>query len=195
MRTCCCDILPCVSSKLVVLPIVLFCNNKLNWLFVCRLSAFTSFWGLLTILPIYTSAGDQLEWDRYTLKNVIASGTDTQFRLWATVIFAYMFAAYFCQLLYAEYGMFSSNRLKYLVQADPDSPQGDPDTPPQKYFTIMVERIPSQLRSAVELHKFFENLFPGEVYTVEIALDLTELNRVDAERKAVGFQRADVCVK
>jgi hypothetical protein len=55
--------------------------------------------------------------------------------------------------------------------------------------------FPSQLRSAVELHKFFENLFPGEVYTVEIALDLTELNRVDAERKAVGFQRADVCVK
>ena len=34
------------------------------------------------------------------------------------------------------------------MQANPDSPQGDPDTPPQKYFTIMVENIPGHLRSA-----------------------------------------------
>ena len=46
-------------------------------------------------------------------------------------------------------------------QANPDSPQGDPDTPPQKYFTIMVERIPGHLRSAAALYKFFEKLFPG----------------------------------
>jgi hypothetical protein len=50
----------------------------------------------------------------------------------------------------------------------------------------MIERIPTHLRSAVALHKYFENIFPGEVYTVEIALDLTELNKVDAERKVVS---------
>ena len=96
------------------------------------------------------------------------------------------------QLLYAEYNNFSVRRLQYLVQvrhwlapipifdwtiltfdsrpfsfwlvqANPDSPQGDPDTPPQKYFTIMVENIPGHLRSAAALYKFFEKLFPGEV--------------------------------
>ena len=49
-------------------------------------------------------------------------------------------------------------------QANPDSPQGDPDTPPQKYFTIMVERIPGHLRSAAALYKFFEKLFPGKCF-------------------------------
>ena len=72
----------------------------------------------------------------------------------------------------------------------------------------MVERIPSHLRSAVALHKFFETLFPGmcctvwtlcklfpleylthllgEVYDVEIALDLAELDTLNNQRKAVG---------
>ena len=49
-------------------------------------------------------------------------------------------------------------------KANPDSPQGDPDTPPQKYFTIMVERIPGHLRSAAALYKFFEKLFPGKCF-------------------------------
>ena len=61
----------------------------------------------------------------------------------------------------------------------------DPDTPQQKYFTIMVERIPAHLRSQAALQKFFSNLFPGEVYTVEIALDLKELNRLSRERQNV----------
>ena len=56
----------------------------------------------------------------------------------------------------------------HVPQANPDSPQGDPDTPPQKYFTIMVERIPGHLRSAAALYKFFEKLFPGKFLSVSL---------------------------
>lgn len=69
-----------------------------------------------------------------------------KYRLWAAAIFSYVFAAYFCQLLYAEYNNFSIRRLQYLVQADPDSALADPDTPPQTYYTVMVERIPPHLK-------------------------------------------------
>ena len=106
-----------------------------------------------------------------------------KYRLWVSAIFGYIFAAYFCQLLYAEYNNFSVRRLQYLVQADPDSSNLDPDTPPQKYFTVMIERIPAHLRSSDALYQFFDKLFPNDVYTVEIALDLTDLDAKNAKRK------------
>lgn len=67
-------------------------------------------------------------------------------RLWVSAFFGYIFAAYFCQLLYLEYNNFSVRRLQYLVQADLDGENLDPDTPPQTYFTVMLENIPSNLR-------------------------------------------------
>jgi hypothetical protein len=44
---------------------------------------------------------------------------------------------------------------------------------------------PGHLRSAAALYKFFEKLFPGEVFNVEIALDLSELNALCAQRQGV----------
>jgi hypothetical protein len=100
--------------------------------------------------------------ERYAISNLLAGEPSMKYRLWISAIFSYIFAAYFCQLLYAEYNNFSVRRLQYLVQADPSSQQNsDPDTPPQKYFTVMVERIPAHLRSAALLKNFFEKLFPG----------------------------------
>lgn len=143
------------------------------------------FWGILVLVPLYSTAASETDWAKYTLANVSKGDTESQYRLWFAAIFCYMCSAYFCQLLHAEYNNFSVRRLQFLVQADPDSPMGDPDTPQQKYFTIMVERIPSHLRSAAALHKFFDNLFPGEVYNVEVALDLKELDNLNSTRKAV----------
>jgi hypothetical protein len=62
----------------------------------------------------------------------------------------------------------------------------DPDTPQQKYYTVMIERIPPHLRSASALYQFFHNLFPDEVYAVEISLDLTNLNALCQKRLKVG---------
>ena len=150
-----------------------------------KLSLFMCFWGILVLVPLYSTAATQSEWNKYTLNNVEIADPQQQFRYWFAAIFSYMFSAYFCQLLHAEYNNFSVRRLQFLVQADPDSPMGDPDTPQQKYFTIMIERIPSHLRSAAALHKFFDNLFPNEVYNVEVALDLTELDHLSYCRKLI----------
>ena len=152
---------------------------------IYRLATFMCFWGLLILIPVYSTAASENEWSKFTLTNVAAASGDDRYRLWFAAIFGYLFSAYFCQLLYAEFNSFSILRLQYFVQVDPDSPLTDPDTPPQKYFTIMVERIPSNLRSKASLEKFFDNLFPGEVYNVEVALDLTELNNLSNQRKSL----------
>ena len=174
-------------SELDVLRMVgLDAYMLLRYHVVCyKLALFLSFWGLLLLVPLYSTVAADSAWDRYTLSNVLAGEDSYKFRLWAAAIFGYVFSAYFCQLLYAEYSNFSIRRLQYLVQVDPDSPQTDPDTPPQKYFTVMVENIPSHLRSAQALEQFFDKLFPGEVYCVEVTLDLRELNAINYERKGI----------
>ncbi len=143
-------------------------------------------------MPLYSTVKplkipeDHNPWDYYSISNVLLGDEKAKNRLWFATIFAYMASAYFCQLLYAEYNNFSVKRLHYLVQKEADGYTVDPDTPPQKSFTVMIERIPSHLRSAKALYEYFNKLFPGDVFTVEIALDLSELDAKNAKRKRVS---------
>jgi hypothetical protein len=146
----------------------------IRYIAICfKVSLFYSFCGLVILAPIYAKAGGGFnEWNRYTLANVQDGEQGTE--LWAPAIFIYLFAFYFCYLMQAEYENFVDKRVRYLIQ-------GDPDTPPQTYYTAMVEHIPPALRSAPKLRAFFEKLFPGDIYAVEVSLDLHELDAlVDA---------------
>ena len=177
-----------VSEEDVLQMVGLDAFMCLRFIAVClKFSIFLTFWGVVVLVPIYASATDgPNQWDRYSISNLLKGTDNMKYRLWFSAIFAYMFAAYFCQLLYAEYNNFSKRRLHFLVLSDPESYQrDDPDTPPQKYYTIMVERIPPEMRSAELLRKFFDKLFPGDVYTVEVAVDLKVLNQKCRERKKI----------
>jgi hypothetical protein len=55
----------------------------------------------------------------------------------------------------------------FLYQADL-STSTDPDALPQKYYTVMVEKIPGHLRSAEKLYEYFEELFPGKTTATEL---------------------------
>ncbi len=179
-------------SELDVLRMVgLDAYMLLRYHVVCyKLAIFYTFWGLLVLLPIYCTVDGNVSlatsWDKYTISNVMTGSISYRYRLWAAAIFGYIFSAYFCQLLYAEYSNFSIRRLQYLVQVDPNN-SADPDTPPQKYFTVMVERIPGHLRSAEALFQFFDKIFPGQVYNVEVALDLSQLDNLSSQRKSVRY--------
>lgn len=165
-----------------------------------RLCLFLSFWGILVLVPVYATAANPKTgnpWDQFSIVNLTKGDYEMEDRLWITAIFSYIFAAYFCQLLFYEYKNFSIRRLQFLLQADPDGPDLDPDTPPQKYYTVMIEHIPGKMRSAAALREFFERIFPGDVYTVEIALDIKELDALNAKRKRVCiflfFFYNDIC--
>ena len=129
----------------------------MRYILICfKISIFYSVCGLLVLAPIYgTAGGGFIEWKKYTLANVQDNAAGTQ--LWVPAIFSYIFAFYMCYLLQKEYENFVEKRVHYLVN-------GDPDTPPQTYYTTMVENIPPHLRSAPKLKQFFETLFPGFDY-------------------------------
>jgi hypothetical protein len=74
--------------------------------------------GLVVLLPTYSTVPSPLEqWDKYTLMNVLAGPDEgPRYRLWVTAVLGYVYAAYFCQLLFTEYHNFSLQRLHYLAQ-------------------------------------------------------------------------------
>jgi len=150
----------------------------LRYLIVCfRAACFYSFWGLLLMAPIYSfGKGDLSGWNRYTIANVTDDNESTT--LWMPVVFCYLFSIFLCQLMYYEFKHFIEKRVDYLVQ-------GDPDTETQTYYTIMIEKLPSKLRSTPILIDFFERLFPNEIYSVELALDLNELEDLTNHRKKI----------
>lgn len=152
-----------------------------------KVGLFLTFFGLIFLVPIYATAdGNLTEWDRYTILNAVSGSEGSKLRVWATVLFAYVFAAYFCQVFYTEYDRFSTLRLSYLTKVDEVNPSRiDPDVMPQKEYTIMVEQIPSDLRSEHKLFEHFDDLFPGEVFSVEVALDLRELHKLVEKRKSI----------
>jgi len=151
----------------------------IRYINICfKTTVFFTIWGLVLLLPVYVRANDEyhsyVDWNKFTIANI--RDDDSASTLWIPAILAYIYAIYFCNLVYTEYKNFVQKRIEYLNN-------GDPDTPPQTYYTCMVERIPPGLRSAPSLNGFFEKIFPGDIYAVEVALDLNELDRVVLQRR------------
>lgn len=179
-----------VSEAEVLRMVGLDAYMCLRFIIICfKLSIFLTFWGLIVLIPVYESAAPydaekQNLWDHYSISNLSLGPRIVKYRLWITSLLSYAFAAYFCQLLNTEYNRFSIRRLQWLVQSDgSESNNRDPDTPVQTAYTVMIERIPGDLRSAEKLREHFERIFPGQVYHVEIALDLKQLDSLNAKRK------------
>lgn len=148
----------------------------IRYIHVCwRICAFITFFGLIVLVPIYATAGQNLYWATYTIAN-IPEDTERENLYWAPCLFAYVFSYYFCKLFKEEYEHFLEKKVRYLVT-------GDVDTHPQTYLTVMVEKIPATLRSREELGNFFNNLFPGKVYCAEFALDVQDLDKVANDRR------------
>lgn len=150
----------------------------IRYINVClKISAFLMFWSCVLLIPIYvTSKGGQVEWNKYTIANI--PDDPSAYQLWVPTLLIYFYSAFFCHLMYSEYKNFVQKRIQYLIL-------GDPDTPIQTYYTVIVEKLPQALRSEAMLRAFFEKLFPDQVYAVELAYDLNELDQLILQRRSV----------
>lgn len=59
-----------------------------------------------------------------------------------------------------------------MLQVDEvtDETATNPDILPQKEYTVMLENIPADLRSAEKLYEYFDELFPGKLRCRECAI-------------------------
>ena len=101
----------------------------IRYINICfKTTVFFTIWGLVLLLPVYVRANDEyhsyVDWNKFTIANI--RDDDSASSLWIPAILAYIYAIYFCNLVYTEYKNFVQKRIEYLNN-------GDPDTPPQTY--------------------------------------------------------------
>ena len=144
-----------------------------------KVTLFYTLCGMIVLMPVYYTgkANQTSNWEKYTIANVRADPEAK--RLWAAVVMAYILAGAFCTIMREEYKHFLERRVEYFDKG------GDKDTPLQTYYTVMVDRIPPRLRNKAALHAFFERMLPGQVYSLEMAYDLTELDRACRKRRDI----------
>ena len=147
----------------------------------------TSFFGLVILVSIYQYGVSPPGTDginRYTLAHVRQNGG----RLWAVLLFYYIYTITFLYLLSREYKEFARLRQQQFHQIEADSTK-------QELYSIKVENIPSDHSTASSLRRLFEHIFPGQVHSTMIAATLTRLNSVITRRSGVLYSLEKVIAK
>jgi hypothetical protein len=133
------------------------------------------FFGLIFLVPIYATARDVdfvVGIKRCSMANLRDGGT----RLWASLWVVYIYTGLLLYLLYKEYEFFVGMRQRFLRD-------GDPDIPPQQFYSVVVENIPCEYRSSKRLAELFNDMFPGEVVSARIAMNYAPILKAAKERK------------
>ena len=54
------------------------------------------------------------------------------------------------------------------------------DVPMQTLYSVIVERIPDRLRSSTALTQFFNELYPNQVHSASVCMDISDLDTLYA---------------
>lgn len=149
----------------------------LRYIFMCfKICAFCSIGAFILLFVYVTGAGnDDVEGiDTLSMANIYIKGD----RLWASLVFAYMFIGTFLYFIYFEYDHFVTVRRDFLRN-------GDELTPEQTKYTIQLENIPAIYRTNDGLKEFLEQLFPNEVLFCHVIVRLKPLDDFIKERDEI----------
>lgn len=148
---------------------------------------FTTFFGLVILVSIYQygiSPPGTEGINRFTLAHVRQNGG----RLWAVLLFYYIYTIAFLALLSQEYKEFARLRQRQFLQIEADGAK-------QELYSIKVENIPSEHSTSTSLKRLFEHIFPEQVHSAMIAATLNRLNPILTRRNRVLFKLEKVIAK
>ncbi|OQS02800.1 hypothetical protein THRCLA_04868 [Thraustotheca clavata] len=161
----------------------------LRFLKLARKIAFMAILMSFGLLPIYATAIKPEGQTNSTSKALIARLAMANIhvnldpnRLWAPVIAGCVITIYTLSLLMPEYKVYVSRRHEYLSR---DSVQ---------QYTVIMNDLPSHLRTHQSLQKYLDRLFPKMVDSVHMAMECKELETQVAKREYIrnALERAMV---
>ena len=145
----------------------------LRYIRMCfRITSVSAFWGVTILFPIFANGrNDAKGWYHYSMANVMqGSGL-----IWVPTLFMYLFSAFVFFIMKHEYKHFVELRLDFLGK-------GDGSSDPQHHYSIMVEQLPTDLRSEKALFDYFEQMFPGKVHSSNVILKLPEVEALSRKK-------------
>jgi len=149
----------------------------LRYIRLCFRITFTSaVWGMIILWPVYaTGDGGAKGWYFLSMANL----TQGSGRLWVPIAFIWLQTFYVIFVMNEEYKHYLKCRFDFLTRGE-GMVHGQ-----QHMYSLLVERIPHELRSDRALFDYFNKLFPGKVHSTAVVLNLPDLERVSQKRKTV----------
>jgi Late exocytosis, associated with Golgi transport/Cytosolic domain of 10TM putative phosphate transporter len=130
-----------------------------------RITAVSTFWFFLILVPLYGTGNNNAPgWYHLSAANLPAHSL----RMWMPCIFLYLFSAFIFFVIKQEYRHYLQVRQDFLAR-------GSVHVHPQHHYSLVVENIPYELRSATALKEYFDKLFPGSVHSATVVLKLPDL--------------------
>ncbi|KAF4657464.1 hypothetical protein FOZ61_006258 [Perkinsus olseni] len=123
------------------------------------------------LLPIYKYQGEGADdaLDQHSLGH-LPNGSKA---MWATLVASYVIFSWTLFLVYREFSWYLRKRHEFMAR----------DTVAN--YTVFVRCIPENLRSNHRLRGYFEDITPGQVADVRVALDVDELEKEVDERESL----------
>jgi hypothetical protein len=109
--------------------------------------------------------------DRLTIANV---GKD-DWRLYFTVLAAYMISIYVMRLLLNEYRVYRKRRHEFLMRRHPQQ------------YSVVISDLPQSQRRPQTLQAYLDFLFPGSVHSVYIGVECAELEELLDKRQELVY--------
>ncbi|KAI9912509.1 hypothetical protein PsorP6_006767 [Peronosclerospora sorghi] len=109
--------------------------------------------------------------DRLTIANV---GKD-DWRLYFTVVVAYLISIFVMRQLHDEYALYRQRRHDFLKRKD------------AQQYTVVISDLPSSLRRPQTLEAYLNYLFPNTVHSVYIGVDCAELEKLLEKRRKLVY--------
>mmetsp|Transcript_12989 Transcript_12989/g.30705 ORF Transcript_12989/g.30705 Transcript_12989/m.30705 type:complete len:949 (+) Transcript_12989:219-3065(+) len=149
----------------------------LRYIRLCFRITFTSaLWGIIILWPVYaTGGGGAGGWYFLSMANL----TQGSQKLWIPTTFIWLQTLYVIFLMSDEYKHYLECRVDFLARGE------GMVTNVQHMYSLIVERIPHELRGDRALFDYFNRLFPGKVHSTAVVLNLPDLERESQRRKRV----------
>ena len=158
-----------------------------------RMTLFASLIGVTVLIPFYsTGDGGFHGFNALTLNNVTSPTS-----MWLSAMLMVLCSVHAMYLIGSEYKHYVAWRMEYLMEGSPSRPYF------QSRYTVMIEGLPSELKTNAALERYFERIFPGQVHSANIQLDISSLERlherrlviVDALERAVAYEHVTGGIK
>jgi hypothetical protein len=156
-----------------------------------RLALLGTLMGCLILMPVYATGeqnGTETEQFNYITLAHVAENSP---RLWAAALCWAIFVLFAMHELYKEWTLYAPKRYDFLAY-------GDVDTERDYRYAVVVENVPTELRSNQSLREHLQQLFPDKVRQVSVLLQADRLETLVQERqtaiealeKAIAFTHA-----
>lgn len=150
----------------------------LRFTYMCWKMSVCCFLGCMILISVYATNENQIDFVEGINTLSMANLEPGSSKMWASLVFSYMFTFIFLGFIYKEYEHFVDKRQSFLAGNDPAIPE-------QMKYSIQLENVPRMYRSNDALKEFLEQMFPNEVLYCHMIIQMTELDKSIATREKI----------